>query len=65
MVNVKACVDKDICIGCELCHDICPEVFKMDDDGKAVADENEIQESVIDSVKEAEQQCPVEAIKTE
>jgi len=62
MISMKGYVDKDICIGCELCHDICPEVFRMDDDGKAVADENEIQDSVIESAKEAEQQCPVEAI---
>ena len=62
---MKGYVDKDICIGCELCHDICPQVFKMDDDGKAIADENEIQDSVIEFAKEAEQQCPVEAIKIE
>lgn len=62
---MKAYVDKDTCIGCELCCDICPEVFKMDDDGKAVAVENEIQDSVLDSAKEAEQQCPVESISIE
>lgn len=55
-------VDKDICIGCGLCSDICPKVFRMDDDGKAAAVDTEIPDDLMDSAKEAEQQCPVEAI---
>lgn len=55
-------VDKDTCIGCGLCPDICPEIFRMDDDGKAIADDKEIPDDLIDSAKEAESQCPVEAI---
>ncbi len=62
---MRAHVDKDICIGCGLCPDICPEVFSMDDDGKAIASAEEIPEDVIDSAKEAEESCPVEAIKIE
>lgn len=59
---MKGFVDKETCIGCELCPDICPEVFRMDDDGKAIAADDEIPKDVIDSAKEAEGQCPVEAI---
>jgi len=33
---MKAKVDPDLCIGCELCVNLCPEVFRMED-GKAVA----------------------------
>ncbi|NLC68727.1 MAG: ferredoxin [Clostridiaceae bacterium] len=62
---MRAYVDKDICIGCGLCADICPEIFSMDDDGKAVAAYMVIPDDLIDSAKEAEQQCPVEAIKIE
>jgi ferredoxin len=59
-------VDKDICIGCGLCTDICPEIFSMDDDGKAIAAYTSISDDdILDSAKEAEQQCPVEAIKIE
>lgn len=59
---MRGYVDKDLCIGCGLCPDICPEVFKMDDDGKAIAQEGGIPEVVINLAKDAEAQCPVEAI---
>ena len=62
---MKAFVDKDACIGCSLCEGLCPKVFKMDDDGKASASENEILEILIESAKEAEDQCPVCAIIVE
>ena len=28
-------VDPDLCTGCELCVDTCPDVFKMNDEGLA------------------------------
>ena len=62
---MKAVVDKDVCIGCELCTSICSEVFSMDDDGLAVAIEDELDENLIESAKEAEDSCPVEAITVE
>jgi len=58
-------VDKDICIGCGVCPGVCPEVFQMDDDGKAKAIESEIPENLVDSAKDAADQCPVDAITVE
>jgi ferredoxin len=62
---MKGFVDKDTCIGCGLCEGICPEVFRMEDDGKAGASENEILEILIEGVKDARDQCPVGAIVVE
>jgi len=59
---MKGFVNKDACIGCGLCEEICPEVFKLEDDGKASASENEIPEILIESANEALDQCPVSAI---
>jgi len=62
---MKAYVDKDTCIGCGLCPEVCPEIFEMEDDGKAVASKKEIPENLLTSAKEAEEQCPVSAITVE
>lgn len=59
---MKACVDKDTCISCELCPSICPEVFEMEDDGKAGVIIDEVPEKLQDCAKEAEENCPVDAI---
>ncbi|HZL07341.1 MAG TPA: ferredoxin [Coriobacteriia bacterium] len=59
---MKAVVDRDLCIGCGLCEEICPEVFRMGDDGIAyVLDENPPAETYPD-VRDAVESCPVTAI---
>ncbi|WDV45693.1 ferredoxin [Clostridiaceae bacterium M8S5] len=59
---MKAYVDKGTCIGCGLCPDICPEVFEMDQSDKAEATDMELTDELIDSARDAEEQCPVDAI---
>jgi ferredoxin len=59
---MKPVIDQDLCIGCELCADTCPEVFRMGDDGLAhVATEDPPPEEY-DCIREAEDLCPVTAI---
>lgn len=60
---MKAYVDKDKCIGCGLCESVCPKVFKMNDDGLAEAIDNELDELLAEGAKDAQAQCPVEAIE--
>ncbi len=55
-------VDKDTCIGCGLCPDLCPEVFELEDDGLAVAYRNPVPSDIEESAKEAAESCPTEAI---
>jgi len=62
---MKAYVDKDGCIACGLCTEVCPEIFSMEDDGKAGASNEEIAENLITSAKAAEEECPVSVITVE
>ncbi len=59
---MKANVNEDLCIGCELCVSTCPEVFSMNDDGKAQAIESMVPMEIADNCRKAAQECPVEAI---
>lgn len=58
---MKATVDKELCTGCGVCTDTCPEVFALDDDTARVI-VNEVPEGAKDSCKEAAESCPVDAI---
>ncbi|NLG81798.1 MAG: ferredoxin [Bacilli bacterium] len=59
---MKAFVDKNTCIGCGLCPTICPDIFRMDDDGLAIAEDIDIPEDILPSAKEAEENCPSNSI---
>lgn len=59
---MKPVVDKDACVGCGLCAGVAPEVFVMEDDGKAGVCVEEVSADLQDSAKEAAESCPVSAI---
>ncbi len=52
------------CTACELCIDICPDVFEMADDTAVVKDDADLNRNK-DSIKEATGSCPVEVIQYE
>ncbi len=52
------------CTACELCVDICPDVFEMADD-TAIVKENANLKSNANDIKEAAASCPVEVIQYE
>ena len=54
-------VDKETCSGCGLCVDSCPEVFEMENDTAGVKNKN-VTVDLESEVKEAAENCPVEAI---
>ena len=62
---LKAKVNRDDCIGCELCTQICPEVFQMDDEQIAIVIADPIPAAVEDTAKDAEDSCPTSAITIE
>ena len=52
----------ETCVGCGLCEQNCPELFKVEDDGLAhVIGEG----SACSDLQDLVAQCPVEAIKVE
>ena len=63
---MRAMVDADVCTGCGLCVDTCPEVFEMgEEEDVATVKVATIPESAAESAREAEENCPVEAITIE
>ena len=59
---MKAIVDRDLCIGCETCVGICPEVFEMDG-GMSKARVDIVPVEFESACNEAAESCPVGAIK--
>lgn len=49
------------CTACGLCEDICPEVFKLQDEATVI--EGVSYEDYTERIKEAADNCPVEVIK--
>lgn len=61
-MNKIISINRDGCIGCGLCVGICPEVFRMADDGLAEVYAKP-DETINDKVNEASKSCPVEVIE--
>lgn len=62
---MKAIVDRNTCVGCGLCADLCPAVFSMDDEGVSVPISEDIPDDNTSDAEQAMEQCPVAAITIE
>lgn len=61
---MKVSVDRDLCTGCELCIDACPDIFEMYED-LSRAKMKVVPKDQEDCVRETAEDCPVEAIIVE
>ena len=61
---MKALVSAELCVGCGLCADSCPDVFAMEQD-KALVKADPVPEAAADCCKKMQEDCPVEAINVE
>ncbi len=60
---MKANVDRDLCAGCGVCAETCPEVFEMDEDDVAVVKLDPIPPEHQEACRDAADQCPSDAIE--
>lgn len=54
-------VDKNKCIGCGMCVNLCPNVFALNAEGKSEV----ISQNDVDCARNAANSCPVNAINVE
>jgi len=58
----KVTVDEALCMGCGVCASVCPGLFEMNDDNKAIVKGDFCEGQ---DLKDVASQCPVDAIKVE
>ena len=62
---MKAIVDVELCTGCGLCEETCPEVFKLDSEDIAEVIADPVAAEDEDTCRQAAEDCPTEAITLE
>jgi len=55
-------VDSSKCCGYTRCAEICPEVYKLDEDGLSYVEDDVVPPGLEEKAREAANACPVEAI---
>lgn len=63
--KMKAFTDKIRCIGCGICASLCPAVFAIGPDGKAITVITDVPEGSMDNAVKAGKLCPSSAVLLE
>jgi len=58
---VKIAIDAELCTGCELCVNTCPDLFEMGDE-TAKAKVDVVPDGAEECARQAAEDCPVTAI---
>ncbi len=60
---MKIYIDEDLCTGCGICEEMCPEVFQVgEDEVSHIISDDECEEH---DLREIAEECPSEAITVE
>lgn len=62
---MRTTVDREACIGCGLCEDTCPKVFKLDDESISTVIVDVVPPEYEECTNKAADECPVAAIQVE
>lgn len=62
---MKAYVDREGCIGCGVCAELCPAVFEMDSENKSTVICEQVPEDSCADASQAAESCPVSVITVE
>lgn len=63
---MKVYIDRDVCMNCIMCVEICPEVFAASEAGDRIEVKTErVPQEMAEKVNLAKQECPVDAIDLE
>jgi ferredoxin len=60
--RIEVVIDKPACCGYGLCAEICPEVFKLDENGIVYVDDALVPEGLEDKAREGAEVCPQSAL---
>ena len=63
--RLKVVIDKPACCGYGVCAEICPEVYKLDENGLVFVDSEIIPGGLEEEAKEGAAACPAEALVLE
>jgi ferredoxin len=64
--SMEVKIDKELCTGCGLCEETCPDIFKLNEDEDiAEVIKTDYDENDEECIEEAIESCPTEAISAD